>query len=130
VAVAASYPAEVADRFVAFLAAAGIEVLRMSSHGIKTAAEVGTLSTEAVLELAAGNDHPEADAVLVPDTAMRTVALVDAIEARIGKPVLTANQVTVWEALRLAGEPLVHSGLGTLFRAPAVDGSEPGYVSR
>jgi maleate isomerase len=72
--------------------------------------------------LAAGNDHPDADAVLVPDTAMRTVALVDSIEERIGKPVLTANQVTVWEALRLAGEPLVHSGLGALFRAPATAG--------
>ncbi|WP_344314468.1 maleate cis-trans isomerase [Fodinicola feengrottensis] len=122
VAVAASYPKPVADRFVDFLAAAGIEVVRMSSHGIQTAAEVGTLPVDAVLELAAGNDHPDADAVLVPDTAMRTVALVDTIEKRIGKPVLTANQVTIWEALRLSGEPLVHSGLGTLFRAAASAG--------
>jgi maleate isomerase len=117
VAVAASYPAEVADRFVDFLGSAGIDVVSMSSHGIRTAAEVGELPADGVLELAAGNDHPDADAVLVPDTAMRTVALVETMEERIGKPVLTANQVTVWEALRLAGEPLVHSGLGALFRA-------------
>nr|WP_163507933.1 maleate cis-trans isomerase [Fodinicola acaciae] len=120
VAIAASYPEEVAARFVDFLAAGGIEVLRMSSHGIKTAAEVGTLTPEAVVELATGNDHPEAEAVLVPDTAMRTVALVEAVEARLGKPVLTANQVTIWEAMRLAGLPLVHSGLGRLFQAPVV----------
>lgn len=120
VAIAASYPEDVAALFVDFLAAGGIEVVRLSSHGIQTAAEVGTLSAAAVVELATGNDHPDADAVLVPDTAMRTVALVDAVEEQLGKPVLTANQVTIWEALRLAGLPLVHSGLGRLFQAPVV----------
>ncbi len=47
-------------------------------------------------------DHPDAEAVLVPDTAMHTLAIVDKLEAAVGKPVLTANQVTVWKGLRTA----------------------------
>jgi maleate cis-trans isomerase len=39
----------------------------------------------------------------VPDTALHTVTVVDELEAALGKPVLTANVVTMWEALRLAG---------------------------
>ncbi|HWD03986.1 MAG TPA: maleate cis-trans isomerase [Amycolatopsis sp.] len=116
VAVAASYPDDVARLFVDFLAAGGVEVLAMKSAGIDTAAEVGQLAPEAVVRLAVGNDHPEADAVLVPDTAMRTLGEINAIEHELGKPVLTANQVTIWEGLRLTGTTRLVRSLGALFR--------------
>ena len=119
VAVAATYPDDVTVAFVDFLAATGIEVVRRSSHGIVTAAEVGTLGRTAVLELATAHDHPDAEAVLLPDTALHTVAWLDDLEAAVGKPVLTANQVTAWEGLRLIGDNGARAGLGALFRAPA-----------
>ncbi|NIH78789.1 maleate cis-trans isomerase family protein [Amycolatopsis viridis] len=115
VSVAASYPDDVAKLFVEFLAAGGIEVVAMASEGIDTAAEVGRLTPEAVVELAVAHDHPAADAVLVPDTAMRTLGVLTAIEERLGKPVLTANQVTVWEGLRLTGRVPRCEQLGRLF---------------
>jgi maleate cis-trans isomerase len=116
VAVAASYPDEVARLFVEFLDAAGIDVVSMSSAGIDTAAEVGEMPAQAVLDLALSHDHPDAEALLVPDTAMRTLTEVNTIEERLGKPVLTANQVTVWEGLRLVDEQRVVRSLGALFR--------------
>ena len=79
VAVGATYPDDVAERFVAFLAVAGIEVLSLSAKGIITAAEVGTLPRETVLEFAAAADHPDAQAVLLPDTALHTIGLLDAL---------------------------------------------------
>jgi maleate cis-trans isomerase len=115
VAVGATYPDDVAERFVAFLGAAGIEVLSLSAKGIVTAAEVGTLPRETVLEFAAAADHPDAQAVLLPDTALHTIGLLDALDARVGKPVLTANQVSVWQGLRIAGADAVRPGFGTLF---------------
>lgn len=115
VAVAASYPDDVARLFVDFLAAAGITVVSMSSSGIPTAAEVGTLLPEQVLDLAATADHPDAEALLIPDTAMRTLAVLPDLEKALGKPVLTANQVTIWEGLRLAGIVRTVPALGTLF---------------
>lgn len=115
VAVAASYPDDVAKLFVEFLDAQGIEIVAMASADIDTAAEVGELTPDAVTELILGHDHPDAEAVLVPDTAMRTLGLLDTVENRLGKPVLTANQVTVWEGLRLTGTSRTVRGLGTLF---------------
>ncbi len=120
VAVAASYPREVAERFVEFLGRGGLDVVSMSSAGIVTAAEVGELPDDAVLELAVRNDNPDADALLVPDTAMRTVGQVERMEAALGKPVLTANQVTVWEGLLLASAPVTCQDAGTLCRGAAV----------
>ena len=115
VAVAASYPDDVAQHFVRFLTAGGVEVVAMGSHGIYTAAEVGTLEPEQVVAMVAAADHPDAEAVLVPDTAMHTLAIVDKLEATIGKPVLTANQVTVWKGLELLGPVPPLPGLGALF---------------
>ncbi|MGH3432470.1 MAG: maleate cis-trans isomerase family protein, partial [Thermocrispum sp.] len=116
VAVAASYPDDVAALFEQFLAHHGLEVAARSSAGIDTAAEVGRLTPEQVVQLAVANDSDDADAVLIPDTAMRTLGVIPQIEERTGKPVLTANQVTVWEGLRIAGLPQRADRLGALFR--------------
>jgi maleate cis-trans isomerase len=117
VAVAASYPEDVATHFVRFLTAGGVEVVSMGSHGIITAAEVGTLEPEQVIAMVKAADHPDAEAILVPDTAMHTLQIVDDLEAAAGKPVLTANQVTVWKGLQLIGPVPSLSGLGRLFSA-------------
>lgn len=117
VAVVATYPDDIARRFEEFLDRGGIGVCRIGSRGIVTAAEVGTLGRDAVLDMVGKNDHPDAEALLVPDTALHTVAWLEELEAAVGKPVLTANQVTFWEALRLARHLRPQEGLGTLFRS-------------
>jgi maleate cis-trans isomerase len=116
VAVAATYPEDVARAFVDFLGHAGVSVLSMQSHGIITAAEVGTLGRDDVVEVATSGDHPEAEAVLLPDTALHTVAWLEELERALGKPVLTANQVTAWHGLRIAGDSRPQQALGTLGR--------------
>ncbi len=121
VAVAASYPQDVAEHFVHFLSEDGIEVVAIGSHGIVTAAEVGTLGPDQVLEMVTAADHPAAEAVLVPDTAMHTLAVIDRLEAAVGKPVLTANQVTIWKGLQLVGPVTPQPGLGTLFSGSFVE---------
>lgn len=122
VAVVATYPDDIARRFENFLGRGGIGVCQVGSHGIITAAEVGTLGRDAVLNMVGKNDHPDAEALLVPDTALHTVAWLEELEAAVGKPVLTANQVTFWEALRLAGSLEPQAGLGTLFRSQPTTG--------
>jgi maleate cis-trans isomerase len=119
VAVGATYPEDVANCFVEFLGKAGIRVLALSSRGIVTAAEVGTLTEDVVLDFAeaVALDAPDAEAILMPDTALHTIELLDRLDARAGRPVLTANQVSVWQGLRLAGVDRARDGLGALFSA-------------
>ncbi|MEV6593641.1 maleate cis-trans isomerase family protein [Streptomyces acidicola] len=115
VAVAATYPEDVAELFAAFLKDARVEVVSVLSSGIITAAEVGTWGVDEVLALARAGDHPEAELVLLPDTALHTASHLQALESAVSKPVLTANQVTVWEALRLTDRRVNAPRLGTLF---------------
>ncbi|MFS4092828.1 decarboxylase [Streptomyces sp. AF1A] len=121
VAVGATYPEDVAALFAEFLRAGGLEVTGMRSSGVVTAAEVGTWGEEDVLTLARAADVQDAEAVLLPDTALHTVAHVPLLEKSLSKPVLTANQVTVWEGLRLADRRVNAPALGSLFtREPIV----------
>ncbi|MEV7088616.1 decarboxylase [Streptomyces sp. NPDC093085] len=115
VAVAATYPADVTAYFGVFLKAAGIEVVADRASGVVTAAEVGTWERDQVIALARAGDHPDAEAVLLPDTALHTAGYLPELEEAVGKPVLTANQVTVWEGLRLAERKVWAPALGTLF---------------
>ncbi|MFF7902148.1 aspartate/glutamate racemase family protein [Streptomyces sp. NPDC007920] len=121
VAVAATYPEDVTGLFTDFLHAGKVEAVAARSAGIVTAAEVGTWGETEILALAREADVPEADAVLLPDTALHTVSHLPALEKHLGKPVLTANQVTVWEALRLTDRRVNAPALGALFtREPIV----------
>ncbi|WP_030241410.1 MULTISPECIES: aspartate/glutamate racemase family protein [unclassified Streptomyces] len=121
VAIGATYPEDVAQLFAEFLRSDGVEVVSVNSSGIITAAEVGTWGEAELLALAQNSDHPDAEALLLPDTALHTAAHIPALEKQLGKPVLTANQVTVWEALRLADRRVNAPELGALFtREPIV----------
>ncbi|GJF20549.1 aspartate/glutamate racemase family protein [Streptomyces flaveolus] len=121
VAIGATYPEDVAQLFADFLRTAGVETVAVVSSGIITAAEVGTWTEAEVLALARSADRPDAEAVLLPDTALHTAAHIPVLEKELGKPVLTANQVTVWEGLRLADRRVNAPELGALFtREPVI----------
>lgn len=119
VAVAATYPEDVSRHFVALLSRGGIDVTQLVSHDIPTAALAGELDREGVLALARSNDSDEAQAILIPDTALHSARWINELEDALGKPVLTANQVTVWQGLRLAGTLRPCDALGQLFKETA-----------
>ena len=105
VAIGATYPNDLAALFQSFLGDAGISVVAMGTLGIMEASEGGTLTREHVLDLALANRHPAAQAILLPDTALHTMAWLADLQQVVGVPVLTANQVTIWQGLRLVGHP-------------------------
>ena len=119
VAVAATYPEELSEAFRSFLETDGIEVVHMGCLGVWTGDEVALIEREEALRFARANDHPDAEAVLIPDTALHTAVILPELEAAVGKTVLTANQVTMWEALRLADRLTPQSGLGRLLKVVA-----------
>lgn len=115
VAVSATYPEDVTRLFAKFLGHADIDTVSVGSEDVLEAAEVGTFGKDRVMQFVTAGDHPDAEAVLVPDTALHSAAWINDLETALGKPVLTANQVTMWEALRLADLPRTAPGLGRLF---------------
>jgi maleate isomerase len=57
----------------------------------------------------------EAQAVFIAGNGFRAVGAIEALEAMIGRPVLTSNQVLLWQLLALAGATFEVRGYGQLF---------------
>ncbi|MEV6016126.1 decarboxylase [Streptomyces sp. NPDC051997] len=121
VAIGSACPDDVVALFAEFLKETGTEAVAVRGSAAVTAAEPAGWDYDGVLALARAADHPDADAVLLPDTALHTAAHLTKLEKDLAKPVLTASQVTVWEALRLTDRRVNAPRLGSLFtREPVI----------
>jgi len=117
VALATPYPAEVGERLVAFVTEAGIEPVSLENLGLLDGKDIQATSDEEVVQLAQRVLRPEADAVFISCTGLGTVDVIGQAEKRLGRPVLTAVQVTMWGALIAAGADLGNRTDQALFRA-------------
>ena len=63
-----------------------------------------------------------ADALFIGGNGFRAVGIIQALEADLGRPALTANQVAFWQALRLAGARVPVTAYGSLFSHDAPEG--------
>jgi maleate isomerase len=62
----------------------------------------------------------DAEALVIGGNGFRAVGAIEALEAALGRPVVTANQALLWAALRAAGADTSGvTGYGRLFTAPA-----------
>jgi maleate isomerase len=113
-AVAAPYPDPVSERLRAFLGDNGLEVVSTRYLGLEHG--IYKQPVGAAYQLARAADVAAAEAVVISCTNFRTAGLLQAMEADLGKPVLSANQATMWHALGLAGIDPRQEGLGSLFR--------------
>jgi len=59
--------------------------------------------------------------VLRIGTGLRCVAMIDGLERALGRPVVTANQASLWRCLRLSGLDAQIAGYGRLFDVGAAD---------
>ena len=58
----------------------------------------------------------DADGVLLAGTGFRCVGVIEALERDLGRPVVTANQASLWHGLRQAGVRPAVEGYGALLR--------------
>lgn len=103
VAIGTPYTADVTDRLVSFLGEAGHGVAGCAYLGLS--ADIAWVDAATVRRLVAAADSPKADAVFLSCTNLRTFGVLADLERELGKPVLSANQVSMWAGLRAGGLP-------------------------
>ena len=114
VSLASPYAAWLNERLKAYLEADGFTVLAM--QGLGTEAH-STISSDRIRALVAEVDRPDAQAIFVSCSNFPTLDILESLEAKHGKPVITSNASGMWKMLRLLGDRRVIAGAGQLFRA-------------
>jgi maleate isomerase len=117
------YIQPVHQREIDFLTAHGLRVTGGSCLGVDTNTEMARIAPAdiAAQAHAAASSGP-ADACFVSCTAIRSAGLIADLEASLGMPVITSNQVLAWHALHRLGVKRIVSGFGRLFEKAGVAG--------
>ena len=102
VSVAMPYLEDVSRAAVKFVEDSGFKVVTAKWLN-KTGRAIQELSKETLYHLAREVDDPESEAVFISCTNLHTFEIIDKLECDLQKPVITSNQATIWNMLRLAG---------------------------
>lgn len=105
----------------AYFAEQGFDVVYHSPCDLP--ADQHRIDPSALFEYALDQVPEHADAVFIGGNGMRAVGVIEALERKLGRPVLTANQVLLWAALAAAGTRSSVEGYGCLFATAPQPGS-------
>ncbi|MBM7458347.1 Asp/Glu/hydantoin racemase [Rhodococcus coprophilus] len=95
-----------------FLAEAGTDVVRSTHLGL--GGGIWKVNYRTIAERIIAADDPDSQAIFVSCTNLPTYDLIAPLERELGKPVLTANQLTIWACLGRMKLPM--SGPGKWLR--------------
>jgi len=116
IAVLTPYPELVNKTIFNFLTTHNIEITSFSSYNIDSDLDVGRIRKETILKTIQSIDHSDADSIFISCTAMPVLNIIEDIENFVSKPVLSSNQVIIWDCLRSVKINSSISGYGQLFK--------------
>ena len=94
----------------------GVEVLNIAGFGYEDDTAMTYIAPRDIADAALQICDPSADALFISCTALRASLVIDAIERRLGKPVISSNQALVWHSLHLIGYQQPITGFGRLLQ--------------
>lgn len=115
IALATPYTDEVTKLEVDYLEATGFEVTAWQGGGLSVTADMQECPPEVSERRARAVDDDRAEAVFISCTGFRTIENLARLEADLGKPVISSNQATYADCLRLLGIGAAAPGFGGLF---------------
>ncbi|WP_226782778.1 ectoine utilization protein EutA [Oceaniglobus trochenteri] len=115
VAMLTPYVRETTEPMAAYLCDQGIDVVKSACFALEDDRDMARIDDDSMIEAACAMDTPEVQALFLSCTAMRGADVIDRIETRLGKPVVTSNQALCWVLGRMAGADLRPVGFGRLF---------------
>ena len=104
------------DRKPGFLDEAGFDIVADKAMCLQGSDAYCTTPPEFWFESVREMKHDAAEAYFISCANIHGIDVIEELEAELGKPVVTSNQVALWCALRAAGIKDAVPGLGGLFR--------------
>lgn len=112
------YTVETSRPMAGYFAAHGFHIESFTCLGFEDDREMARITPASLVELARNVTHPQADALFVSCTALRAALAVPGMEEAIGRPVVTSNQASAWNCLRLCGDETPRPEFGRLWTKP------------
>ena len=109
------YSKRLNDEVVEYFKKENFEVTSNSYFDIESDIDIGKVDQNYLYEVLSKIDLKDADALFVSCTALPVLPIIDKLEKKLNKAVLSSNQALIWDTLENIGKNNSVKGFGKLF---------------
>ena len=115
IAIFTPYPKKLNDEVLDFFKQENFEITSNSYFDIASDIDIGKVDSDYLFDVLSKMDLKGADALFISCTALPALSIIDKLEKKIQKPVLSSNQALIWDTLEKIGKNTSINGFGKLF---------------
>ena len=109
------YSKKLNDEVVAYFKKENFQIVSNSYFDIHSDIDIGKVDQNYLYEVLSKIDLKDADALFVSCTALPVLSIIDKLDKKINKFVLSSNQALIWDTLESIGKNNSIKGFGRLF---------------
>lgn len=104
------------DEVVEYFSKEGFEITSNNYLDIAADYDIGKVDQKFLYNILSKIDLRDADALFISCTALPVLNIIDDLEKKLNKPVLSSNQILIWDSLESIGKNNDVTGFGKLFK--------------
>ena len=108
------YTDEINQSVISYFKDEKIEISELSYFDIASDLDIGKVDPQHLFDVLVKQDLSKSDALFVSCTALPVLSIIDEIEKKLGKVVLSSNQTLIWDTIRSIGFKSPIKGYGKL----------------
>ena len=116
IAVFTPYPKKLNDEVIEFFKDQKFSISSNSYFDISSDVDIGKIDPDYLYEVLSKMELNDAEALFISCTALPALSIIDKLEKKIGKFVLSSNQTLIWDTLEKIGKNKSIQGFGKLFQ--------------
>ena len=115
IAIFTPYPKKLNDEVIDFFKKENFQITANSYFDIASDIDIGKVDSNYLYDVLLKMDLNGADALFISCTALPALSIIDKLEKKLGKIVLSSNQALIWDTLEKIGKNDSINGFGKLF---------------
>ena len=115
IAIFTPYIKKLNDEILDYFSRQGFDVITNTYLDIAADYDIGKVDQNFLFEILSKIEIKKADALFISCTALPVLNIIDRLEKKLGKPVITSNQSLIWDTLESIGRNENILGFGKLF---------------
>ena len=108
------YTNEINQSVISYFKDEKIEISELSYFDIASDLDIGKVDPQHLFDVLVKQDLSKSDALFVSCTALPVLSIIDEIEKKLGKVILSSNQTLIWDTIRSIGYKSPIKGYGKL----------------
>ena len=110
------YPQAINEKVISYFKNEKFDIKSFASFNLESDLDIGKVDQNHLFEVLSNMDLKDSEALFVSCTALPALSIIDKLEKKINKIVLSSNQVLIWDTLEVIGKNNSIKGYGKLFK--------------